>query len=232
MVALLLSSFVATRSLFRSRAALQVEILALRHQLFVLKRSHHGRLRLNSTDRLLWVWLSHFWARWRTALLIVKPETVIRWHRKGFRLYWTWKSRHARPGRPEIPLEVRELIGKMSLANPLWGAPRHHGELLKLGIELSQATVAKYMVRERKPPSQSWHTFLNNHIRDLVAVDFFTVPTVSFRVLFVFVIQAHHRRRQIHFNVTAHPSADWAAQQIVQAFPWDTAPRFLIRDRD
>jgi len=128
-------------------------------------------------------------------------------------------------------LEVRNLIGKMSLANPLWGAPRIHGELLKLGIELSQATVAKYMVRQRKPPSQSWRTFLNNHVGDLVSVDFFTVPTVSFRVLFVLVVLAHHRRRHIHFNITAHPSADWATQQIVQAFPWDTTPRYLIRDR-
>ncbi len=129
-------------------------------------------------------------------------------------------------------MEVRDLIRKMSLANPLWGAPRIHGELLKLGIELSQATVAKYMVRQRKPPSQSWRTFLNNHVRDLVSVDFFTVPTLSFRVLFVFVVLAHHRRRHVHFNVTANPTAAWTAQQIVEAFPWDTAPRYLLRDRD
>ncbi len=164
--------------------------------------------------------------------MIVKPETVIHWHRKWFRLYWTWKSRHARPGKPHLPQEVRDLIRKMSLANPLWGAPRNHGELLKLGLNVSQATVAKYRVRQRKPPSQTWRSFLNNHVGDLVAVDFFTVPAISFRVLFVFVVLAHHRRRHIHFNVTAHPSAEWATQQIVQAFPWDTAPRYLIRDRD
>ncbi len=219
-------------SCFQTRASLQAENLALRHQINVLRRGVRRRLRLSSADRFLWAWLSRLWRGWRSALVIVKPETVIRWHRRGFRLYWTWKSRHARPGRPEIALEVRDLIRKMSVANPLWGAPRIHGELLKLGINLSQATVAKYMARPRKPPSQTWYTFLNNHVRDLVAVDFFTVPTICFRVLFVFVVLAHHRRRHIHFNVTANPSAEWVAQQIVQAFPWDTAPRYLIRDRD
>jgi putative transposase len=187
---------------------------------------------LSSADRIFWVWLSRLWADWSSVLAIVKPETVIRWHRTGFRLYWAWKSRRVAIGRRLIPREVRDLIRKMSLANPLWGAPRIHGELLNLGINLSQATVAKYMVRRRKPPSQSWRTFLNNHVRDLVAVDFFTVPTVSFRVLFVFVILAHERRRCMHFNVTDHPTAEWTARQIVQAFPWDTAPKYLIRDRD
>jgi putative transposase len=219
-------------SCFRSHAHLQFENLALRHQISVLRRSGRKRPRLSGVDRLLWVWLSRLWTGWRSALVIVKPETVIRWHRKGFRLYWTWKSRRARGGRPDVPQEVRDLIRKMSVANPLWGAPRIHGELLKLGINLSQATVAKYMAQPRKPPSQTWRTFLNNHVRDLVSVDFFTVPTISFRVLFVFVVLAHHRRRHIHFNVTAHPSAEWTTQQIVQAFPWDTAPRYLIRDRD
>jgi hypothetical protein len=147
----LLPAIVSIRWWFRSRAALQVEILALRHQLSVLKRSQRGRLRLSSADRLLWVWLCRFWANWRAALLIVKPETVIAWHRKGFRIYWTWKSRQAAPGRPTVPREIRDLIRKLSLANPLWGAPRIHGELLKLGIELSQATVAKYMQRHHKP---------------------------------------------------------------------------------
>ncbi|MBZ5566017.1 MAG: integrase core domain-containing protein [Acidobacteriia bacterium] len=219
-------------SWFQTRASLQVEILALRHQVTVLKRSQRGRLRLNSADRLLWVWLCRFWANWRWALLIVKPETVIAWHRKGFRIYWTWKSHQAAPGRPTVPREVRDLIRKMSLVNPLWGAPRIHGELLKLGIELSQATVAKYMQRHPRPPSQTWRTFLDSHLKQLVSTDFFVVPALSFRILFVFVVLAHHRRRVIHFNVTAHPTSEWTAQQIAEAFPWDTAPRYLLHDRD
>jgi putative transposase len=217
---------------FRSRFALQAEILALRHQLLVLQRANRGRkLRFGRTDRVLWVWLSRLWINWRSALLIVKPETVIAWHRQGFRLYWNWKSRHAL-GRPSVSREVVELIRKMSLANPRWGAPRIHGELLKLGFDLSQASVAKYMVRPRKPPSQTWRTFLKNHARNFVSVDFFVVPTIAFQLLFVFVILDHERRRPIHFAVTAHPSSEWTAQQLVQAFPWDQAPRYLLRDRD
>ena len=217
---------------FRSRFALQAEILALRHQLLVLQRTNRGRkLRLGRTDRVLWVWLSRLWKSWRSALLIVKPETVIAWHRQGFRLYWNWKSRHA-VGRPSVSREVVELIRKMSLANPRWGAPRIHGELLKLGFALSQASVAKYMVRPRKPPSQTWRTFLNNHVKSLVSADFFVVPTITFELLFVFVILDHERRRPIHFAVTAHPSSEWTAQQLVQAFPWDKTPRYLLRDRD
>ena len=232
MFALLLSAIFGIRSWFRSRAALQVEILALRHQVTVLKRSQRSRLHLNSTDRLLWVWLSRIWSPWRSALLIVKPETVIAWHRRGFRLYWRWKSRQGEPGRPTIDWEVRELIRKMSLANPLWGAPRIHGELLKLGIEVCQATVAKYMAQQRKPPSQTWRTFLNNHAKQLVSTDFFVVPTATFRVLYVFIVLAHERRLLLHFNVTAHPTSEWTAQQMAEAFPWDTARRYLLRDRD
>ena len=220
------------RSCFQTRAALQLEILALRHQINVLRRAQRGRVRLTRVDRLLWTWLLHVWSGWRSALIIVKPETVIAWHRRGFRLYWTWKSRQDGPGRPEVPREVRDLIRQMSPANPLWGAPRIHGELLKLGIELSQATVAKYMDRHRKPPSQTWRTFLDNHLKQLVSTDFFVVPTVNFRVLFVFVVLAHHRRRVLHFNVTAHPTSEWTAQQIAEAFPWDTAPRYLLHDRE
>jgi len=232
MLAAFLSTIVNIHSWFRSRASLQVEILALRHQVAVLKRSQRNRLRLKSLDRLLWVWLSRLWSPWRSALLIVKPETVIAWHRKGFRLDWTWKSGHGTPGRPEVCEEVRELIRKMSTANAVWGAPRIHGELLKLGIQVSQATVAKYMVQQRKPPSQTWRTFLHNHVKDLVAADFFVVPTLSFRVLYVFVALAHHRRRVLHFNVTAHPTAGWTAQQMAEAFPWDSVPRYLLHDRD
>jgi putative transposase len=228
----LLSALVSIRSWFRTRAALQLENLALRHQLAVLKRSHRGRLRLDSADRLFWVWLSGFWSNWRSVLLLVKPETVIAWQRRGFRWYWRWKSRQGEPGRPPINLDVRKLIRKMSLANPLWGAPRIHGELLKLGIEVSQSTVAKYMARQRKPPSQTWRTFLNNHVRQLVSTDFFVVPTVTFRVLYVFIVLAHDRRRLLHFNVTAHPTSEWTAQQLVEAFPWGSAPRYLLHDRD
>jgi hypothetical protein len=150
---------------FRSRAALQVEILALRHQIGVLRRSTKKRPKLTMADRLFWAWLSGLWAGWRSALVIVKPETVIAWHRKGFRLFWTWKVQHARTGRPAVSCEVRQLIRTMSRANPLWGAPRIHGELLKLGIQVGETSVGKYMVRHRKPPTQTWRTFLENHVR-------------------------------------------------------------------
>ena len=224
--------FASFRSWFQSRLRLEAEIVALRHQIIVLRRSQRGRIRLCASDRFFWVWLSRLWSGWRSALAIVKPETVISWHRKGFRLYWAWKSRRGIPGRPEARQEVRDLIRKMSLANPLWGAPRIHGELLKLGIEVSQATVAKYMAGQRKPPSQTWGTFLNNHVKQLVSTDFFVVPTVTFRVLYVFLVLAHDRRRLLHFNVTAHPTAEWTAQQMAEAFPWGSAPRYLLHDRD
>jgi putative transposase len=232
MFTVLFSLIRTLRSCLGTRAALLSEILALRHQLLVLQRSHGShRLKLSGPDRILWVWLSRLWADWRSALLIVKPETVIAWHRKGFHLYWRWKSRN-RDGRPSITPEVRNLIRRMSLANPRWGAPRIHGELLKLGIEVSQATVAKYMARDRKPPSQTWRTFLENHVQSLAAADFFVVPTLSFKVLFVFVMLAHERRRPVHLAVTAHPTTEWAAHQLIEAFPWDAAPRYLLRDRD
>ena len=217
--------------LFATRARLAAENLALRHQLGVLGRSVE-RPRLRKRDRIFWVWLSRLWPDWRAALVVVNPATVVAWHRKGFRLYWTWKSRRKARGRPAVPSAVRQLIRRMSQANSRWGAPRVHGELLKLGIEISQAAVSKYMVRRRKPPSPSWRAFLNNHVKDLVSTDFFTVPTATFKVLFVLVILAHERIRIIHFNVTESPSAKWTAQQIVEAFPWDTAPRYLLRDRD
>ena len=219
------------RASFQSRAQLQFEILALRHQLAVLQRKN-PKPKLKDVDRSLWVWLSELWQGWRSVLIIVKPDTVIAWHRQGFRWYWTWKIRHGRTGRPTLPRHTRELIRKLSRENPLWGAPRIHGELQKLAINVSQATVGKYMVRNRKPPSQTWRTFLNNHVTQMVSVDFFTVPTILFQTLFVFVIIRHDRRRIIHFNVTAHPSAEWTAQQVVEAFPYDTAPRYLLRDRD
>jgi putative transposase len=207
-------------------------LLALRHQLQVLNRARPRRLRLATADRWLWAWLSRSWPAWRTALVIVKPETVIAWHRQGFRLFWTWKSRR-RIGRPAVSADVRALIRTISEANPLWGAPRIHGELLKLGIDVSQATVAKYIARPRhQPPSQTWRTFLRNHIGQIVAADFFVVPTATCRLLFVLLILAHERRRVVHVGVTDRPTAAWTAQQLREAFPWNDAPRYLVRDRD
>src|SRR5712692_3183104 len=228
----MLTLLFSLRDCFRARAALQAEILALRHQLLVLQRSSRPhKLHLGWADRVLWVWLSRLWNDWRSALLIVRPETVIAWHRRGFRLYWTWKSRRCE-GRPTVSPEVRNLIRKISLANSRWGAPRIHGELLKIGIEVSQATVAKYMARYRKPLSQTWRAFLNNHAKDLVSLDFFVVPTITFQLLFAFVILSHDRRRPVHFAVTANPTAEWTARQLLQAFPWDNAPQYLLRDHD
>jgi putative transposase len=197
----------------------------------VLQRTRPRRLRLAKADRWLWVVLSRFWTEWRTVLVIVKPETVVAWHRQGFRLWWTWKSRR-RMGRPTVPADVRALIRTMAQANPRWGAPRIRGELLKLGIDVCQATVAKYMMRQRQPPSQTWRTFLRNHIGQIVAADFFVVPTATYRLLFVLVLLAHDRRRIRHVAVTAHPTAEWTAQQLREAFPWEEAPRYLIHDRD
>ena len=227
-----LALLLTLRSCARSRAALQLEVLALRHQLQVLNRSRRPqRLRLAAADRLLWVWMSRVWTEWRANLVIVKPETVIACHRRAFRSFWRWKSRR-RIGRPSVPAEVRELIHTMSTANPRWGAPRLHGELLKLGIDVCQSAVAKYMVRHRQPPSQTWRTFLTNHVGQIVAADFFVVPTATGRLLFVLVMLAHGRRRIVHVAVTAHPTAAWTAQRLREAFPWDEAPRYVIHDRD
>jgi putative transposase len=165
-------------------------------------------------------------------LVIVKPETVIGWHRKGFRLFWNWKVRQGQPGRPPVSKEIRQLIRKMSRENPLWGAPRIHGELLKLGIDIGETSVGKYIVRSGKPPSQTWRTFLENHVKNTVSVDFLTVPTIRFQVLYVFLVLAHDRRRIVHFNVTAHPTVEWTAQQLREDFPFDQIPRYLLRDRD
>ena len=221
----------ATSAAFKSQAALHLENVALRHQLGVLRRSVK-RPRLTASDRFLWSWLCEVWCDWRSALIIVRPETVIAWHRKGFRLFWTWRVRHGRAGRPAVPKAVRELIRKMSRENPLWGAPRIHGELFKLSIGVGQTSVAKYIVRKQKPPSQSWRIFLENHVKTMVSIDFFTVPTIRFQVLYVFLVLAHDRRRIVHFNVTAHPTAAWAGQQLREAFPFEQVPRYLLRDRD
>jgi len=227
----LVSLFDCLAAALRSRADLQLENLALRQQLGVLRRGSK-RPQLRQTDRLLWAWLSRVWSGWRDAVVIVKPETVIAWRRRKFREYWTKLSRSGKPGRPAVPKEIRDLIRRMSLANPLWGAPHIVGELSKIGSDLHKSTVAKYMVRHPKPPSQTWKSFLMNHIADIGAIDFFIVPTVRNQILFVFLVLAHERRRMLHFNITTNPTAEWTAQQIVNAFPWDEAPRFLLRDRD
>jgi hypothetical protein len=167
------------------------------------------------------------WSGWRSALLIVQPDTVVRWHRQGFKLSWRWKSWKGKVGRPKTEAEIRKLIRRMSGENPGWGVPRIQSELALLGYTVSETTLRKYKIRHRKPPSQTWRTFLDNHLADIVAIDFFTVPTATFRILFAFVVLRHHQRRVVHFNITAHPTAEWTAQQIVEAFPYDEAPRFL-----
>jgi transposase InsO family protein len=216
---------------FKTKARLEAEIIMLRHQLNVLRRRARPKPRLAVADRLLFVWLYRLFPSVLNAIAIVRPETIVRWHRAGFRLYWRWKSR-ARGGRPKVPMEIRRLIPEMSLSNRLWGAPRIHGELLKLGIEVAQSTVAKYMARSGRGRSQTWKTFLHNHAAGIGAMDFLIVPTVGFRLLFVLVILRHERRRLISLSVTAHPTAEWIAHQITDAFPWDEAPDYLIRDRD
>jgi len=218
------------RAFLVSRAALVAENLALRQQLAVLQVSGK-RPRLRKRDRIFWVWLSRLWSGWRSCLMIVKPETVIRWHRDGFKLYWHWKSR-GKVGRPKMDSEIRRLIRRMWHEHATWGAPRIQSELALLGHDVAESTVAKYMGRARKPPSQAWRTFLENHVFEMVAIDFFVVATVTFRVLYCFLVLRHDRRRVVHFNVTPHPTARWTAQQIVEAFPFDEAPRFLIRDHD
>ena len=228
----LLALFVTLRSILRSRVDLQVENLALRHQIGVLQRSVKKCPKLTSMDRLFWVSLSRLWRGWRSTLVLVKPETVVAWHRRGFRWFWTWKVRQGQRGRTLVRREVRDLIRSMCRQNPTWGAPRIHGELLKLGIDIGQTSVTKYMVRGRKPPSQTWRTFLENHISQLVSIDFFTVPTIRFQVLYVFLVLAHDRRRILHFNVTRHPTAEWTGQQLRNAFPFDQLPGYLLRDRD
>ena len=204
------SIFLFLRAFILGRAAAAFENLALRQQVAVFKRSVK-RPKLQTRDRIFWVWLSRLWPNWQSALAIVQPETVIKWQRMGFRLYWRWKSRAGKPGRPPIKREIRDLIRRMSRENPTWGAPRILSELLLLGHDAAEETVAKYMVRTRKPPSQTWRTFLGNHVPDIAACDFFTMPTVTFRVLYVFIILRHDRRQVVHFNITTNPCAEWTA---------------------
>jgi len=225
----LLVMFVA--DIFKSRRRLEAENLFLRHQLNIALRRAPPRLRLYGSDRALLVWLTRIWPSLLDISQVVKPETILRWHRSGFKAFWGWKSRN-RAGRPKVAHELRDLIRRMSRENPLWGAPRIHGELLMLGFEVAQSTVSQYMVRGRRPPSQSWKTFLQNHAEAIAAIDMCVVPTLTFERLFAFVILGHGRRQLLWFEVTRHPTAEWLARQIAEAFPWASAPTYLVRDND
>ena len=218
-------------SSFKSKSRLEAENAALRRQLIVLRRKVKIRAKLTNADRWFFVQLYRWFPSILAVVTIIQPETLVRWHRAGFRRYWRWKSER-QVGRPKVQAELRALIRQMSCENPLWGAPRIHGELLKLGFEISQSSVAKYMVKRHGPPSQGWRTFLRNHASDVASMDLFVVPTISFALLYAFVIVRLDRRALIWINVTKHPTAEWIARQITEAFPWNEAPRYLIRDRD
>ena len=216
---------------FKSKLRLEAENAVLRHQLNVLRRRLHARVRLTNNDRWLFILMYRWFPSILQALTIIRPETLVRWHRAGFRRYWRWKS-HPRGGRPRIEAELRGVIRRMSMENPLWGAPRVHGELLKLGFAVAQSSVAKYMVRRRGPPGQGWRTFLHNHVPEIAAMDLFVVPTIGFDLLYAFVIVRIDRRDLVWINVTTNPTAEWVARQLTEAFPWNEAPRYMIRDRD
>jgi transposase InsO family protein len=231
MVALLCFLLALFASLFKSKTRLEAENAVLRHQLVVLRRKARGRVTLTNADRLFLIQLYRWFPSILRAIKIIQPETLVRWHRAGFRRYWRWKS-GSRGGRPPIDAELRALIRQMSRDNPLWGAPRIHGELLKLGFEVAQSSVASYMAKRDGPPSQSWLTFLRNHAPDIAAMDLFVVPTVGFHLLYVLVIVRLERRDLVWINVTPNPTAEWIARQITEAFPWNEVPRYLIHDRD
>jgi hypothetical protein len=225
MIALLCFFLTLFASPFKSKRRLEAENAALRHQLFVLQRRVRGRVQLTSGDRLFLVILYRWFPSVLKAITIIRPETLVRWHRAGFRRYWRWKS-CSFGGRPQIAANLRSLIQRMSAENPLWGAPRIHGELLKLGFEVAQSSVAKYMVKRSGPPSQGWRTFLRNHAPDVAAMDLFVVPTIGLDLLYGLVIVRLARRDLVWINVTTNPSADWIARQITEAFPWNEAPRY------
>ncbi|SIO52253.1 Integrase core domain-containing protein [Bradyrhizobium erythrophlei] len=231
MIALICFVLAALASSFKSKIRLEAENAALRHQVIVLRRKLRGRVRLTNHDRWFFVQLYRWFPSILTVITIIRPETLVRWHRAGFRCYWRWKSRR-RGGRPQIEADLRALIRQMSTENLLWGAPRIHGELLKLGFSVAQSTVAKYMVKRRGPPSQGWRTFLRNHAPDVAAMDLFVVPTIGFDLLYAFVIVRLDRRELVWISVTTNPTAEWIARQLTEAFPWDEAPHYLIRDRD
>jgi transposase InsO family protein len=224
-----LGMFVA--DLFKSRCRLETENLLLRHQLTIAMRQAPTRLRLRGSDRALLTWMTRVWPTLLDAVQVVQPETILSWQRAGFKMFWRWKSRN-RAGRPRIDRGLRHLIRRMSRENALWGASRIHGELLKLGFEVAQSTVSKYMARRRNPPSQTWNTFLRNHAEAIAAIDMCVVPTLTFDLLFAFLVLGHGRRRLLWFEVTRHPTAHWLARQITEAFPWTSAPAYLVRDND
>jgi transposase InsO family protein len=231
MIALLCFVLAVLASPFKSKSRLEAENATLRHQLIVLRRMVHGRIRLTNNDRWFFIQLYRWFPSILKVLTIIRPETLVRWHRAGFRCYWRWKSRHL-GGRPQIKTDLRAMIRQMSIENPLWGAPRIHGELLKLGYEVAQSSVAKYMVKRHGPPSQGWRTFLRNYAPDIAARDLFIVPTIGFDLLYAFVIIRLDRRDLVWINVTTNPTAEWIARQLTEAFPWNEAPLYLIRDRD
>src|SRR6266513_2982408 len=231
MVALISFLLNMVASLFKSKSRLEAENAALRHQLIVLQRKVRGRVPFTNSDRLFFVQLYRWFPSVLKAVTIIRPETLVRWHRAGFRCYWRWKSRPL-GGRPQIDADLRALIRWMSVENVLWGAPHVHGELLKLGFAVAQSTVAKYMAKRGEPSGQSWGTFLHNHAPHIAAMDLFVVPTIGFIQLYVLVIVRLARRELAWINVTAHPTAEWIAQQLTEAFPWTEIPRYLIRDRD
>jgi len=224
-----LGMFVA--DLFKSRSRLEAENLFLRHQLTIAMRRAPPRLRLRGSDRALLIWMTRLWPNLRGMAQVVQPETILRWHRAGFKVFWRWKSRNG-AGRPKIDRGLRDLIQRMSRENPLWGASRIHGELLMLGFEVAQSTVSKYMARPSKPPSQTWKTFLQNHTEAIAAIDMCAVPTLTFDVLFAVLVLGHGRRQLLWFQVTRHPTAEWLARQITEAFPWTSALAYLVRDND
>src|ERR1700724_1094066 len=216
---------------FKPRQQLEAEILVLRHQLNVLQQRAPRRLHLRWVDRALFVWLYRCCPRILATITTVRPETVVRWHRMGFAAYWRWKSRPL-GGRPRIANEVRDLIRRMSFENPLWGAPKIHGELLKLGIEVAQSTVSIYMVPRPDRPLQTWKTFIQNHMEGIAAIDLFVVSTIAFEQLFAFLVLRYERRQLLWFAVTRNPTAEWLARQITEHLPSNTAPKYLIRDND
>jgi transposase InsO family protein len=228
----ILTLVAAFRVFFRSRSDTALEILALRQQLTVFKRKR-PRPQLNRLDRFFWTTLRRFWSRWANALLIVQPATVVGWHRAGFRLYWRWRSR-PRGGRPKITEEIRGLIRRLAEENPHWGAPKIHGELQKIGFLVSERTIGRYLrrLRRRGDAGKRWLAFLQNHREAIVAVDFFTVPTIAFKLLYGFFVIEHRRRKILHINVTGHPSAEWVVQQLREAFSEAGPYRYAIFDHD